>query len=90
LLKRGAEIKARDAFGNSVLHMVKPDSDDIAEMLIANGADLKVANKDGKTPMHIATTPGIPPTVYELLVANGADITLKDHNGKTPRDLQRH
>jgi ankyrin repeat protein len=69
---------------------------EVVELLITNGADVRVADSDGDTPLHIAAT-GFKWALYgsesaiedhkevvKLLIANGADVNAKDEQGKTP------
>jgi hypothetical protein len=53
--------------------------------LLEAGADLEVADQDGKTPLILAATGGDPTTV-SLLLEQGADRQAKDNNGLTALD----
>jgi ankyrin repeat protein len=61
---------------------------EIAELLIAEGADLNAKGDmyGGGTPLHYAARFGHT-EVAELLIAKGADVNAKDEDGKTPLDL---
>ncbi|HEV2454983.1 MAG TPA: ankyrin repeat domain-containing protein, partial [Verrucomicrobiae bacterium] len=52
-------------------------------LCIAHKADVNAKNRDGLTPMHIATALGYKDLVV-LLLANNADINAKDNSGRTP------
>jgi len=62
---------------------------EIAELLIAAGADVNAKNDNGWTPLHNAA--GNNKEVVELLIAKGADLNAKvkggDHKGATPLDV---
>jgi hypothetical protein len=59
---------------------------DVAELLLANKADVNARNRDGDTPLHIAVGCGYKDTV-RLLLTDGADIDAKDNNGRTALDF---
>ena len=56
LLRRGANIEAKDSFGMTpVVHAVGRMHVDVAKLLIENGANTNVKSHDGKTLMDLAT-----------------------------------
>jgi ankyrin repeat protein len=55
----------------------------IAGLLLAKGADLKAAMKDGSTPLHMAAHQG-DGEMIGFLVAKGADLKAVDMDGHTP------
>ena len=72
---------------------------DVAELLLANKADVNARNNKGETPLHRvlaqATDSRYTPEtelgkrnveMVELLVASNADVNAKDNNGSTPLD----
>ena len=48
---------------------------DMAELLIAKGANVNVKNEDGRTPLHRAVEYG-QIALAELLLAHGADVSV--------------
>ena len=55
----------------------------MANTLIANGADVRRANRDGATPLWLAAENGSVPMIGKLLEA-GADANERTLNGETP------
>ena len=53
---------------------------DVAELLLANKADVNAKDNDGETPLHMAAFKGHK-DVAELLLANKADVNAKDNDG---------
>ena len=78
LIDNGADINAKDNYGNTPLH--KTNNIEIAKTLIHNGADVNARNTYGNTPLYkiedIET--------IKLLVDNGADVNTKNKQGNTP------
>ena len=58
---------------------------EIAELLIAKGADVDAKDEEEWTPLHSAAYVGNK-EIVELLIAKGADLNAKDDDGKTPLD----
>jgi Ankyrin repeats (many copies) len=65
------------------LHLAaKFGREDLAELLIAAGADIEARNEDGERPLHSAAFNGRP-TVVKVLLAHGADVEARASFGKT-------
>ncbi len=88
LLGMNADVKCRDLFGNTVLHLaVKNNSgEEIIKQLLAKKADVNAINLNGQTPLHIAASTGNVSAI-QLLLANGANVIQKDYAGETPIHL---
>ena len=56
--------------------------------LLAAGAEVNAVDKDGDTPLHLASRYGREVVVGALLAA-GAEVNAVDNNGKTPLDVAR-
>jgi len=57
--------------------------EDLAELLIAAGADVEARNGRDERPLHVSATHGRPPVVT-LLLARRADVNARGPDGKTP------
>ncbi len=62
---------------------------DIAELLIAQGADVQQANAAGVTPLHLAAWRGSA-ELGQLLLAHGARIDARTRGGETPLHYAVH
>jgi len=78
LIKRGADVNARNNYMNTPLHHVKTLS--IAELLIKHGADVNARNNYMNTPLHLAKTNDI----AKLLIKSGADLNAKNRKMNRP------
>ena len=55
----------------------------VVQTLVADGADVNAANKDGETPLHWAAK-GDRAAIAEFLVSKGADVHARDRYGRIP------
>jgi uncharacterized protein len=78
LLDAGLAVDARDAAGDTPLHLAVQGEDALArvEMLLAAGADARSRNTAGLTPLHAAALAGAAPIV-DRLIAAGADVNAR-------------
>ena len=101
LIRRGAEIDARDASGltplmiavdhktvNLGLHEPRAKQLDIIRQLLAANADVNAASPDGSTPLMIACA-GLRPEYVRQLVDANADVRLQNNEGQTAEDITR-
>jgi len=81
----GTVINARDkTTGETALHIVTQRRDDIwIRFLTQKGANPNIADKNGVTPLQIATNLGFVEGVEALLKA-GADVDVANSTGETP------
>src|SRR5713101_2106293 len=56
---------------------------EVAELLLANKADVNAQDNYGMTPLHCAVAQGYK-DLAELLLANKADVNAQDNEGVTP------
>jgi ankyrin repeat protein len=96
LLKENSDlVNSRDKFGNTSLHVaVKHNRVGIAEVLLANGADVNARNTDvdrvprrdnaGETPLTLALLSYEHREMMELLLTHGADANVMLSQGNTP------
>lgn len=78
LIARGADVKARDEVGNTVLiRAAKSCALPVVEALVDAGADIRAMNKEGLTPLAVALG-GQNWDVAEYLVERGARLKKAD------------
>lgn len=94
LIAAGADINARDKYGQTALMLAAPRGHDaVARRLIAAGADLDVTAKYGLSAVMLAVI-NHQPAIAEALAAAGADLDLRGTGdggfyAKTAADLAR-
>jgi uncharacterized protein len=77
-------VNARDEYGFTPLHGVAGEEQlEMAQYLIAHGADVKARNDTGVTPLHLA----VHPEMVRILVKHGADLEAREDGGGTPLHL---
>ncbi|RYP80672.1 hypothetical protein DL769_002354 [Monosporascus sp. CRB-8-3] len=87
LLDRGADIEAKDEYGQTPLSLAASFGyEAVVELLLNKGADIKAKDEFGRTPLSLAALYGHK-AVLELLLDKGADIKAKDEFGRTPLSL---
>lgn len=91
LLEQGADIRAHDSKGETVLHAVFSRRNwrldlGLVMLLLQRGADLKAQDQRGWTPLHAAAERGRREAA-EFLLDKGADPKATDQDGQTPLHL---
>ena len=85
-LAAGTDVNAKneDDYGLTPLYYATGEGHkEIAELLIAEGADVNMKDDNGGTPLHYAASFGHK-EASELLIANGADLNAIVVDGQTP------
>lgn len=86
-LEAGADPRAQNSTGETVLHMATQLAGDpsVVEVLLNQGADTEVpiAYAGGEYPLHVAATRR-DPAFAKVLLTHGANIDTTDHQGQTP------
>jgi ankyrin repeat protein len=59
---------------------------EVARMLIERGVDVSAQDKDGQTPLHLASQRG-QLELARMLIEHDADVSAQDKDGKTPLHL---
>ena len=90
LLNEGADVNARDQFGNTPLHVAcyhgRHGRTDTATLLLDRGADVNARDETATTPLHTACWWGHTDTA-RLLIERGADPGVRDMYDRTPLDV---
>lgn len=79
LIEEGANVDARNKYGQTALHMAADYGQiELAELLVKNGANVNVRDRDGVTPLYYTMKLREPTDehrdVAKLLIESGADI----------------
>jgi len=82
----GTDVDAKTRGETPLLWAARFGQSQVAELLIAEGADVNAKNVVGQTPLHCAAMAGHK-EIIELLIAAGADVNAKTKRGDTPLDL---
>jgi len=83
LLDKGANVNAAGDLGTALHWAAVWGQRDVAEVLIARGADLETRYEHGGTPLNDAVAVGYE-KVAALLLEKGADVNAKSAGGGTP------
>ena len=75
-----------DAVKRGDLETVMARDKEVAELLLANKAEVDAKDSDGATPLQYAAAGGCKDLV-ELLLVNKADVNAKAKDGRTPLDV---
>ena len=86
LLRNGADVHAKNNYGETALHMYARSTRDshteIAQWLLEKGLSVNAQDNKGRTPlMNAALNDNA--TMVQLLINQGADMNIKDNDGKT-------
>jgi cytohesin len=92
LLKNNPALAfSEDNAGATPLHIAAEfGHKDVADILLANKADVNAKDNMGATPLHKAAMVGGAYDVAELLLANRADVNARDNDLMTPLDWAAH
>jgi ankyrin repeat protein len=91
LLERGANIQAKDKYGNTALIAAACEcalatmnsTYDIVKLLLQKGADVNGRTHEGRTALMNAAFGFGDASILKLLLDSGADPTAKDKHGDT-------
>ncbi len=81
LLRHGADVRARNAYGMTPLH--EAATAEVARVLLARGAPVGERDERGMTPLHLARTG----KVAKVLLEAGADPFARAADGRRPMDM---
>ena len=89
LVKKGADINAKDWVGVAPLHVSvsRVPNPYATDLLLKNGADVNLKTQAGYTALHLASLDPNGVEAVNLLLAAGADINATDPKGRTAVDL---
>lgn len=83
----GADIKTRNRFGQTALHLAaKRGREEAAKFLLREGVDSSSKDKKGRTALHLAVEKKQSGIVC-LLLQRGADIDVRNNEDKSPLQL---
>jgi hypothetical protein len=77
LAEAGANVNARDEYGDTPLHGAWPAN--VVEELLKLGADVNARNNDGETPIFTNNDDD----AILLFIKHGADLTIRNNKGET-------
>ena len=77
-------VSSKGGNGETPLHVAAAKGfDDVAQLLLAQKANVNAQDNEGRTPLHLAAQGGHK-DVLELLLASKAEVNAKDNKGWTP------
>lgn len=88
LIARKADVRARNRFGLTALHLASSRHPELARLLLEAGAPVNVTDRDGGTPLHRAAQ-GRQIVLARELLDRGADVNAEEKGGVTPLLLAR-
>jgi len=81
---RAAELNARNAQGDSVIHRaVETGMRHLLQALVARGADVQARTSNGEAALHLAALHP-EPVFTDILLAAGADVRARNADGESP------
>ena len=84
LLKNGADVNAKNGYGESALVLaLKGNYDKTAALLIKRGADINIKDSNGNTLLMLAAQNGLKKSA-KLMIKKGADVNAAGFEGITP------
>ena len=84
LLKKGADVNAKDWQGETALHEAAYwNAIDVAKVLIDESANVNAKDKNGETPLHEAASKNAV-DVAKILLEKGVEVNTTDNIGETP------
>jgi len=87
LIEDGADINAKDKYGNTPLIIAaRDDRAEIVKILIENGAEVNAKNEKGETPLYWVLC-NDNTEIAKFLIEKGADVKAKSCFGYTPLDF---
>ena len=93
LVQAHADVNARNDLRQTPLHQLllnarSSDAEklEMAKFLLASGADPKLADESGQTPLHLAAQAGAAP-IAEVLLSYGAQVNARNVANETPLHL---
>ncbi len=89
LLRKGASLNLKNAWGDPTVHYAVKNSDDpnVIKTLLMWGADISQKNDRGSSPLHVAAAYNDDPRALDILLKYATDIDAKTDSGFTALHL---